>query len=251
MDGKVAVVTGGGRGIGRAVVEHLSSAGASVAILEQETSGADVAASVCDEGGRAVHIPTDVSEPSDVARAVQRTVSELGQVDILVNNAAVSLGESFLDTRLETWNRTIAVNLTGAFLCGQAVARTMVEAGTRGRIVNVASVNAFAAERGAASYVAAKGGIAQLTRAMAVDLAPHGILVNAVAPGAVSTESTAELFARDSYAGSIAAGVPLARAGEPAEIAAVIGFLASDAASYVNGAVLVIDGGFLSYVRLG
>jgi NAD(P)-dependent dehydrogenase (short-subunit alcohol dehydrogenase family) len=126
----------------------------------------------------------------------------------------------------------------------------MVERGGGGRIVNMASVNSLAAERGAASYVAAKGGLAQLTKAMAVDLAPHGILVNAIAPGPIRTEASAPIFDRDDYARGIERGVPLARAGSPVEVAAVAAFLASDESSFVNGTVLVVDGGFTAYLRL-
>jgi NAD(P)-dependent dehydrogenase (short-subunit alcohol dehydrogenase family) len=250
LEGKVAVVTGGGRGIGRAIAERFAEEGARVAIAELRAEGEQVAGELRAAGHDAAAVPTDVSEPDDVGRMVDVVVERFGRVDVLVNNAAVSLGESFLETSLATWQRTLAVNLTGAFICGQAVARTMVARGGGGRILNMASVNSVAAEKGAASYVAAKGGLALLTRAMAVDLAPYGILVNAIAPGPIRTEASAPIFDQERYRRGIEHGVPLARAGSPAEVAAVAAFLASDDASFVNGTTVVVDGGFLGYVRL-
>jgi 3-oxoacyl-[acyl-carrier protein] reductase len=264
MHGKVAIVTGAGRGIGRAIALRLAADGARVVVAERDDSGAAVAeelraairetppaaAGAANDADGGLFVRTDVSDPRSVAGLVSATVNRWGRIDVLVNNAAVSLGEAFLDTSLETWNTTLAVNLTGAFLCGQAVARTMVERAIRGRIVNVASVNSHAAERCAASYVASKGGLAQLTRAMAVDLGPHAITANAVAPGPIETEATAALFAEQPYCTGIERGVPLARPGTAREVAAAVRFLVSDEAAFVNGTTLVVDGGFLAYARL-
>jgi NAD(P)-dependent dehydrogenase (short-subunit alcohol dehydrogenase family) len=248
--GKVAVVTGAGRGIGRAIAERLAAEGARVALADLRPEGEATTEALQAAGYDAVCVPTDVGDAGQVALMVDEVIRRFGRVDLLVNNAAVSLGGSFLETSYETWQRTLTVNLTGAFLCGQRVAHTMVERGDGGRIVNVASINSFAAEKGAASYVASKGGIALLTRAMAVDLAPYGILVNAIAPGPIRTETTAALFDEEPYRRGIENGVPIGRAGTPAEVAAVAAFLASDDASFVNGTTVVVDGGFLGYIRL-
>jgi NAD(P)-dependent dehydrogenase (short-subunit alcohol dehydrogenase family) len=247
---RVAIVTGAGRGIGRAVAERLAGDGAAVVIAELSDDGAEVAQALTATGATALYLPVDVADPQAVDEMVEQAHHAFGRIDVLVNNAAVSPGGSFLETEPDTWLRTLGVNLTGPFLCGRAVARRMVAGGIEGRIVNVASINSFAAERGAASYVASKGGLAALTRAMAVDLAPHGIRVNAVAPGPIRTEVTAPLFDAPAYREGIARGVPLRRAGGPDEVAAVVAFLAGDDASFVNGATLVADGGYLAYIRL-
>jgi NAD(P)-dependent dehydrogenase (short-subunit alcohol dehydrogenase family) len=248
MDG-VALVTGAAHGIGRAIAERLAAEGARVAIADCDPAGEEVAAALRAAGHQARSGAVDVGDAWQVEAFVAEVESELGPVDLLVNNAAVSLGQSFLDTSWETWERTLRVNLSGAFLCAQAVARRMVERGAGGRIVNIGSTNSFTAERGQASYVTSKGGLAMLTRAMAVDLAPHGILVNAVVPGPIRTEATAAVFDTEDYASALAHGVPLARAGRPAEIAGIVAFLASADASYMTGSFLVADGGWLSYLR--
>jgi NAD(P)-dependent dehydrogenase (short-subunit alcohol dehydrogenase family) len=247
--GTVALVTGAAGGIGRSVAERLAADGARVAIADVDPAGQEVAAALRASGHEALFGAVDVGDAGQVEAFVARVDAELGPIDVLVNNAAVSLGQSFLETSWETWDRTLRVNLSGAFLCGQAVARRMVARGTGGRIVNIGSTNSFTAERGHASYVASKGGIAMLTRAMAVDLAPHGILVNAVAPGPIRTEATADAFDADEYRAALAHGVPLARAGRPAEIAGIVSFLASNDASYMTGSFVIADGGWLSYLR--
>jgi NAD(P)-dependent dehydrogenase (short-subunit alcohol dehydrogenase family) len=249
VSGRVALVTGAAGGIGRGIAERLAADGAAVAIADVDPAGAELAAELRAAGHDAVFGAVDVGDADQVEAFVARVDGELGPIDVLVNNAAVSLGQSFLQTSWDTWARTLRVNLSGAFLCGQAVARRMAARGTGGRIVNIGSTNSFTAERGHASYVASKGGIAMLTRAMAVDLAPDGILVNAVAPGPVRTEATAPVFDSEDYRRALAHGVPLARAGRPAEIAGIVAFLVSDDASYMTGSFVVADGGWLSYLR--
>lgn len=241
------IVTGAGRGIGRAVALRFARDGWQVVAVDVDEASVHDTAS---HGGRPVlAVVADVSEPAGAHAAMAAAVDHAGGVDALVNNAAVSLGESFLETRPETWRRTVEVNLTGTFLCGQAVARWLVANGRGGRIVNLASTNSYAAERDAASYVATKGGVLALTRAMAVDLAPHQILVNAVAPGPIRTEHTAAAFDRDPARRGIAGGVPLGRPGTPDEVAGVVNFLCSEDATFLTGAALVVDGGYLAYAR--
>lgn len=242
MTARVALVTGGGAGIGRAVATRLAAEGL-IVVAADLAPPADATPGVWD-------VALDVCDPDAVARVVAAVTGEHGGLDVLVTSAAVSLGESFLETRAETWARTLAVNLTGPFLCGQAVARAMIERGTRGRIVNLGSLNGVLAERGAASYVASKGGVLGLTRAMAVDLAPYGIAVNAVCPGPIRTDRNAAMFDAPDYRRGIERGIPMGRAGTPMEAAAAVSWLASENASFVTGAALALDGGYSAYLRL-
>ena len=171
-------------------------------------------------------------------------VQRHGRLDILVNNAAVEAYEPFLEISLESWKRHIETDLTGYFICGQAAARRMAAQGG-GRIIHMASINSFGAEVDLAHYAAAKGGVAQLTRAMAVDLARYNVLVNAIAPGPIATEKTTPLFALPQFQPSMAR-ILLGRPGTAEEVAAAAVFLASDEASFVHGSVLVVDGGYLA-----
>lgn len=251
LEGKVAIVTGAGRGIGRAIAGRFAQEGAEVVIAELDAPLAEKAAGeIGQAGGRAHAIPTDVRQPEAVRSLVEQSLSQFGKLDVLVNNAALILaGPSFLELTLEQWEDVLATNLTGAFQCGQAVARAMVERGTAGRIINLASINSLAAERNMAAYVASKGGILALTRAMAVDLAPFGILVNCIAPGPILTETAGPVFSREPYRTGVEKGVPLGRPGEPAEVASAAVFLASDESTFVSGSCLLVDGGYMSLLR--
>jgi NAD(P)-dependent dehydrogenase (short-subunit alcohol dehydrogenase family) len=251
FESKTALVTGGANGIGRAVAERLASEGARVIILDVDEAGGRRCVEHLRTLGKekALFLPCDLANPAEIEEAIGSLPEESGQIDILVNDAAVSLGGTFLETPLEKWQNTLAVNLTAIFVCSQMVARAMVARKASGSIVNLASVNSFAAEKGAASYVASKGGVLMLTRAMAVDLAPYGVRVNAIAPGPIETEHSAPIFAAPAYSHAIRQGVPLGRAGQPAEVAAAVAFLASEESSYMTGSVMVVDGGFRSYLR--
>jgi NAD(P)-dependent dehydrogenase (short-subunit alcohol dehydrogenase family) len=251
LSGKTAFITGGGKGIGRAIALRFAREGANVALVQRDSATAhQTADEITAAGGAAIALgDTDVSQPDHVQRAVAASVERFGRIDILINNASIAgYSGSFLDVPLEVWQNILNVNLTGMFLCGQAVARQMVANGIAGRIINVGSINSFAAEKDAAAYVASKGGILSLTHAMAVDLAPHGILVNCLAPGPVTVERNEALFNGPLHA-PIARSVPLGRPGTADEVAAAAVFLASDDASYVTGASLLVDGGTLAYLR--
>jgi 3-oxoacyl-[acyl-carrier protein] reductase len=241
--GKVAIVTGAAAGIGLAIAERLASDGAAVVLADVDLDGAEAAcAKIAARGCRALAQRTDVSDAEDVAALVARTLEKLGRLDVLVSNAGIGGTHAFLDEPLEHWNRVLAVNLTGVFLCGQAAARAMVKQGS-GRIVNVASISGVRAGSGRTAYGTAKAGVIQLTRQMALELGPLGINVNAVAPGPVETALTLRDHTAETRA-AYNALVPLERYGTPQEIAAAVAFLASAEASYINGQTLFVDGGF-------
>ena len=238
--GRVALVTGGGQGLGRAIALRLALDGARVAIAQRDPAPLErTAAEIRARGGEALAVPTDVAVPEQVARLVGAVRERLGPVDILVNNAGFNRRRpTFADVDLASWREVLATNLTGAFLCAQAVVPEMMARGW-GRIVNVSAIQARAPLPGNAAYAASKGGLEALTRSMAVDLAPHRIVVNGIAPGPVDPE--AEDAPRD------AADWPtlLGRRGLPREVAALAAFLASDDCTFVVGQIITCDGGRL------
>ena len=245
LSGKTAIVTGGGGGIGRAVCERLAADGAAIALFDvNDEAAARTCASVAATGGRAKAWHVDVTSRASVAAAVQAVSAEFDGLDILVNNAGLARRGSFLELSDTDWNFILGLNLTGYFIVGQEAARVMVKRGS-GRIVNVASLAAHLATDLQSAYTAAKGGVVALTRVMAFELAPKGVLVNAVSPGPVETAmSKANLTAATRRARE--ERIPQGRLAQPAEIAAAIAFLVSADGSYVNGTTLMVDGGLLS-----
>jgi NAD(P)-dependent dehydrogenase (short-subunit alcohol dehydrogenase family) len=246
FSGKVAVITGAANGIGAACAQLLAASAAKVALWDVDEGAAETLAQAIGGERNALALRCDVSRRVDVETATAATIATFGRIDILINNAGIFRAVDFLDISEEDWDAVLGVNLKGAFLVGQAVAREMAKTGG-GAIVNMSSVNGVMAIPTIASYNVSKGGINQLTRAMAVSLADQGIRVNAVAPGTIATE-----LARQAVLGSadaaarIMSRTPLRRLGEPAEVAAVCAFLASDAASYMTGEIVAVDGGRLA-----
>ena len=240
--GRVVVVTGAANGIGAACARLFAASGARVALWDIDEAAAAALAAGID--GRA--FGCDVARHAEVEAAVRGTIAAFGRIDILINNAGIFRAADFLDITEDDWDAVLDVNLKGAFLVGQAVAREMVKTGG-GAIVNMSSVNGVMAIPTIASYNASKGGINQLTRAMALSLADRGIRVNAVAPGTIATELAQKAVLVSAEAKERIIGrTPLRRLGEPAEIASVCAFLASDAASYMTGEIVYVDGGRLA-----
>jgi len=244
LHGRVAIVTGAAQGIGAACAQRLAGDGAAVALWDvDDARAASLAASLQAVGARTLALHCDVSRKADVDHALAATLQAFGRVDALVNNAGIFKAADFLDITEADWDAVLDINLKGSFLVGQAVARAMVASGG-GAIVNMSSVNGSMAIASIASYNASKGGIDQLTRVMALALADHRIRVNAVGPGTIATElARAAVLGSDEARARILSRTPLRRLGEPAEVAEVVAFLLSDAASYMTGEIVYVDGG--------
>jgi gluconate 5-dehydrogenase len=246
LAGKTAVVTGGGSGIGKQMAGALAELGANLVLCARKVERCEEAASELSElGVRALALRCDVRNPDDVQEVVERTVAELGSVDVLVNNAGTSWGAAAEDTPLEGWQKVVDVNLTGVFLFSQAAGRVMIERGQGGAIVNIASV---AGLRGsppgamdAIAYNATKGGVISFTRDLAHKWAQYGIRVNAIAPGWFPSDMSKVLLER--HGDEFVRRIPLHRFGGPDDLKGAIVFLASPASAYVTGHTLVVDGG--------
>lgn len=243
LAGKVAIVTGASQGIGHACAKRLIAESCKVLLTDVKPEGAQAAESL---GPNARFFQADVSNKAQVDGMVADAMATWGQIDILINNAGVTHAANFLDLAEEDFDRVLRINLKSMFLCGQAVAREMVKRGS-GSIINMSSVNAELAIPNQVPYVVSKGGINQLTKVMALNLAAHGIRVNGIGPGTILTE-----LAKQAVLGSLDARhtilsrTPMGRCGEPEEVAAIAAFLASDEASYMTGQTMYVDGGRLA-----
>jgi 3-oxoacyl-[acyl-carrier protein] reductase len=241
LEGRAGIVTGASRGIGYAVAERLAGAGASLLLCARDGAAVEGAAATLAAGGAKVAATSaDVSRAADADRLVETCLAQFGRLDILVNNAGIARDGLLLRLKAEDWEAVLGVNLTGAFHCTRAALRAMVKQ-RAGRIINVTSVVGVMGNAGQANYVASKAGLIGLTKAAAREVASRGITVNAVAPGFIETEMTAALPAamREAYQ----AQIPQGRFGSPQEVAEVVAFLASDAAAYITGQVIHVNGG--------
>jgi len=249
LTGKVAVITGASSGIGEATAYQLSKQGAAVVLAARRKEKLEaVATALTSQGGKVLPVATDVGKKEDVDHLVSQAVAAYGKIDILVNNAGIAHFAPFLEMTEEQWDETLDINLKGYFLIAQACVREMKK-NSYGRVVNIASIAMGGVGIGfpaIAHYCASKGGIVAFTEALAVELAPYGILVNAIAPGVIETEMTQGLLSDEKSKEGLFARIPLKRAGKAQEIAHSIAFLVSDEASYVTGATLIVDGGYLA-----
>ena len=244
LDGKVALVTGGSRGIGRAIALRLGQEGADVAVCARNVEAAGEVASEIEGLGRKCLVRAcDVADAEQAGALIASTIDELGQLDILVNNAGVTRDNLLMRMKEEDWDEVLAINLKGAFNCARAAVRPMLKA-RGGRIVNITSVVGLQGNAGQANYAASKAGLIGLTKSLARELASRGITANAVAPGLVpETGMTGELAAEVQQ--QMLSAVPLGRAGTPEDVAHAVAFLASEQAAYITGQVLAVDGGMV------
>jgi 3-oxoacyl-[acyl-carrier protein] reductase len=240
LTGRVALVTGASRGIGRAIAIALAAQGAAVAVAARGDGAASVADEIVGAGGLAEAVTLDVTDRASVQRAVEIVIGRFGQLDILVNNAGIARDQLLLRLKPEDWDAVLATNLTAAYTCSQVALRPMLKRGG-GRIINITSIVGETGNAGQANYAASKAGLIGFTKALALEVASRQITVNAVAPGWIDTDMTRGITdaARETWI----ARIPLNRLGRPEDVAAAVVFLASDEASYITGHVLAVNGG--------
>ncbi|ACZ43021.1 short-chain dehydrogenase/reductase SDR [Thermobaculum terrenum ATCC BAA-798] len=246
---KVAIVTGASSGIGRAIALEFGRSGARVVVNYHghREDGEEVVRQIADAGAEAIAVQGDVSQQADVRGLVEAAVDRFGKLDIMVNNAGIEQRMPFLETPLEVWEKVIAVNLTGTWLGCQEAARQMVRQGGGGRIINISSVHEDLPMPTNSPYCAAKGGVRMLARTLAVELAPHKITVNNIAPGAIETPMNSNLKEHPELLQQLLHEIPLGRIGRPEEVAQLALYLASEAASYITGSTYFIDGGMIRH----
>lgn len=243
LTGRTALVTGGGRGLGRSMAEALARAGADVAVTARSTDQLEAAARAIEGlGRRSLAITADVSNEQDAERAVAEVVEAWGHLDILVNAAGIIGRAPAHEFPVDDWRRIVDVNLTGAYLCSRAAANHMIPR-KKGKIINIASFLIFLPLPGRTAYATSKGGMVTMTRSLAFEWAPYGIQVNAIAPGFFHTDINSALFERKEWVAKLVDHIPTGRPGKPEELHGALIFLASSASDYVNGAVLAVDGG--------
>lgn len=251
LEGKVALVTGGSRGIGKGCALSLAQAGATVAVnyVVNQEEAEKVVVEIGALGHQAITIKADVSQKTQVEQMIGEVVGKLGKLDILVNNAGILSSEPFLEMKEETWDKLLGVNLKGEFLVAQAAAQQMVKSGNGGKIINIASIasgQVGVGFPGLVHYCASKGGVIAMTEAMALELGKEKINVNAIAPGAIETDMTKGMLSDEQTKQGFLTRIPKGRVGQPEDIGAMAVFLASDESDYCTGAVFYVDGGWLA-----
>jgi NAD(P)-dependent dehydrogenase (short-subunit alcohol dehydrogenase family) len=250
LTGRVAIVTGSGRGIGKGIALGFAAMGSDLVVAERDAEPAETtAAEIRDRGRRAIVTLADVRENEQVDYVVQKALEEFGHIDILVNNAAGMFISEIAKVSERGWDAIIRANLKATFLCCKAVSATMMEQRIEGNIINIASVNALSGSPNSAAYGAAKAGIVNLTQSLAIELGPHRIRVNAIAPGVIETPGTEQWVSPEKEA-EMNKAVPLGRRGKPEDVAGAAMYLASDAADYVTGVTIVVDGGIMATPRV-
>ena len=249
LEGKVAIVTGGGTGIGKGIATVMAREGAAVVVdyVGKPDAAQETVNTITAAGGKAVAVAADVSKSDQVDALIAAAVSQFGRLDIMVNNAGVEKKMPFVDTPEDYWDFVISINLKGPFLCSKAAARQMIAQSGGGRIINISSVHEDLPMPTNAPYCATKGGLRMLMRTICVELAPHGITVNNIGPGAIDTPMDADLKAHPAQMAELLAEIPIGRMGQPEEVANLAVYLASDDAAYVTGSTYFIDGGMLRY----
>ena len=247
LENKVAIVTGAATGIGQAIAIAFAREGASIIIdyVGEPASADETHQKIAAIGGKATAIAADVSQPDQVLTLIQQTIAAYGKLDILVNNAGIEKKSAFVDYPFDAWQKIIAVNLTGAFLCAQAAARQMIQQGTPGRIINISSIHEDSPLLTNVAYCASKGGLRMLMRTIAVELAPHNITVNNIGPGAIYTPIDADVQSNPALIAELMSQIPMRRWGQPEEVASLAVYLASEEAAYITGSTHFIDGGML------
>ena len=247
LHGKSALVTGSSSGIGAGIAVRLAEEGANIAInYRGDREGAEeTLAAVRAAGARGVIVQADVSKVAEVQRLVNESVEQLGSLDVLVNNAGIETQQAFVDVEEASYDRVLDVNLKGVFFATQAFARAAIGAGRGGKVINISSVHEELPFPGFASYCASKGGVKMLTRDLAIELAPHGITVNGIAPGAIATPINTSLLEDKPKLDALLAQIPLRRLGSPADVAGVVAFLASADADYITASTILVDGGLM------
>jgi len=248
LTAKVAVVTGGGQGIGKAIALSMAHFGASVAVADVNLKEAEkVVREISHMGGKAIYIKVDITDLKQISEMANRVVNTFGGIDILANVAGVLLDSGPAEeTTTEIWDKTMSVNLKGMFFCSQAVGKLMIKQKTKGKIINIASVLAFSSLPNLSAYNTSKSGVLALTRSLAIDWAKYGINVNAVCPATTRTPMTADYLADKVWYQYFVKRFPLGRVGEPEDIAGAVVYLASPASDWVTGQTLVVDGGWIA-----
>ncbi|MCM8732458.1 SDR family NAD(P)-dependent oxidoreductase [Hephaestia sp. GCM10023244] len=247
LTGSLALVTGGTRGIGFASARALAVAGADIILVGRDARELDHAAAQVRETGRTVHVEAfDLAQSTEIAAWFEGLRTRVGTPDILVNSAGVNRRGKATDLTLEEWDNVMAVNVTAIWELSRHVAKALIDAGRPGRVINIASLMTAASRPGTSPYTASKGAVGQLTKALAIEWAPHGILVNAIAPGYIATDLNKALIADPAFDAWVKGRCPIGRWGEADDIAAPVAFLASKGASFITGQTIYVDGGWLA-----